>query len=71
MPRGEAINTNLIVVGLTRPGLDPTTYRTGDEHDNRNTTDAVHIDMIDDKLKKYIFLISKKNLFLQLIAYCS
>ena len=26
--RGEATNTNFIVFGLTRPGLEPTIYRT-------------------------------------------
>jgi hypothetical protein len=38
---GEATNTNFIVFGLTRPGIDPTIYRTRDEHANHYTTDAV------------------------------
>ena len=38
---GEATNTNFIVFGLTRPGLEPTIYRTGGEHANPNATDAV------------------------------
>ena len=39
--RGEATNINFIVFGLTRSGLEPTTYRTQGEHANRYTTDAV------------------------------
>ena len=38
---GEATNTNCIVFGLTRPELEPTIYRTRDEHANHNTTDTV------------------------------
>jgi hypothetical protein len=38
---GEATNTNFIVFGLTRPGLDPTIYHTRGEHANHYTTDAV------------------------------
>ena len=38
---GEATNTNFIVFGLTRPGLEPTIYRTRGEHDNYYATDAV------------------------------
>jgi hypothetical protein len=38
---GEATNTNFIVFGLTRPGLEPTIYRTPDEHNNHYATDAV------------------------------
>jgi hypothetical protein len=33
-------NTNVIVIGFTRPWLEPTIYRTQDEH--ANTNDAVH-----------------------------
>ena len=29
---GEAVNTNFIVIGLTRPGLEPTIYRTRGKH---------------------------------------
>jgi hypothetical protein len=43
MLSGEATNTNFIVVGLTRPGLEPTIYHTQDEHTNYYTTDAVKI----------------------------
>jgi hypothetical protein len=38
---GEATNTNFKVFGLTRPGLEPTIYRTRGEHANHYTTDAV------------------------------
>jgi hypothetical protein len=40
---GEATNTNLIVVGLTRSGLEPTIYHNRGEHANNYTTDAVVI----------------------------
>jgi hypothetical protein len=39
--RGEATNTNFIVLGLTRPGIEPTIYRTRGEHTNHYATDAV------------------------------
>ena len=39
---GEATHINFIVFGLTRPGLEPTIYRTRGEHANHYTTDAVH-----------------------------
>ena len=38
---GEATNTNFIIFALTRSRLEPTIYRTRDEHANPNTTDAV------------------------------
>ena len=38
---GEATNSNSIVFGLTRLGLEPTIYRTQDQHANHYTTDAV------------------------------
>jgi hypothetical protein len=41
MLSGEATNTNFIVFGLTRSGLEPTIYRTRGEHANHCTTDAV------------------------------
>ena len=34
---------NFKVFGLTRPGLEPTNYRTRGEHPNHYATDAVHI----------------------------
>ena len=40
---GEATNTNLIVFGLTRSGLEPTIYRTQGEHANHYATDVVQL----------------------------
>ena len=40
---GEATNTNVIVLGLTRSGLEPTIYRTRGEHANHYTINAVQI----------------------------
>ena len=40
---GEATNTNFKVFGLTRPGLEPTIYRTRGEHANHYATDVVYI----------------------------
>jgi hypothetical protein len=37
----EATNTNFIVFGFTLPWLEPTMYRTGNEHANHYATDAV------------------------------
>ena len=39
MLTGEATNTNFIDFGLTWSGLEPTIYRTRDEHANHYTTD--------------------------------
>ena len=41
MLSGEATNTNFIIFGLTRSGLELTIYRTQGEHANHYTTDAV------------------------------
>jgi hypothetical protein len=38
---GEAADTNFIVFGLTRPGLETTIYSTRGEHANHNATDVV------------------------------
>ena len=43
MLSGEATNTNFIIFGLARPGLETTIYRTQGEHDNHYATDAVDI----------------------------
>ena len=40
MLSGEATNTNFIVFGLTRPGIDPTIYRNRGEHANNHTNDT-------------------------------
>ena len=39
----EATNINFKVFGLTRPGLEPTFYRTQGKHANYYTTDAVQL----------------------------
>jgi hypothetical protein len=46
---GEATHTNFIFLGLTRPGLEPTIYRTRGEHDNHYTTDDVELSKKKDK----------------------
>jgi hypothetical protein len=40
---GEATNTNFVVFGFTRPGLEPPIYRSRGEHANHYTNDEVHI----------------------------
>jgi hypothetical protein len=40
---GEAANTNCIVFGLTRSGLEPTIYPTRGEHANQYATDAAKL----------------------------
>jgi hypothetical protein len=37
----EATNTNFIIFGLTRPGLEPTIYHNPGEHANHYNTDVV------------------------------
>jgi hypothetical protein len=62
---GEATNTNVIVVGLTLPGLKRTIYRTRGEHANNYTTDMVSMKWIIwkernvDKYQKQIATKSK------------
>jgi hypothetical protein len=41
MLRKEATNTNCLVIGLTKPGLEPTIYRTRGKHANYYATDAL------------------------------
>jgi hypothetical protein len=41
MLSGEATNTNFIVFGSTRSGLEPTIYHTRGKHANHYITDAV------------------------------
>jgi hypothetical protein len=40
---GEATNINIIVFGLTRPGLEPTIYRYRGVHANNYSIDVVHL----------------------------
>jgi hypothetical protein len=42
---GEATNTNFMIFGLTRPGIEPTIYRIRDEHANHYTTNAVYFEL--------------------------
>jgi hypothetical protein len=49
---GEATNTNLIVFGLTRQGLEPMIYRTRDEYANHYIIDAVIYD--DDAIRQNV-----------------
>ena len=39
----ETTDTNFIDFDFTRPRLESTIYRTGSEHANHYTTDAIHI----------------------------
>jgi hypothetical protein len=57
---GEATNTNLIVFGLTRPGLEPTIYHTRGEHANHYATDAVWW----KKEEKFNYTCTTKHTFL-------
>jgi len=49
---GEATNTNFIVFGLTRSGIEPTTYCTRGEHTNHYITDAVQLQLPNEKGQK-------------------
>jgi hypothetical protein len=42
---GEGTNTNFIVFGLTRPGLESTIYRNQGDHSNHYAAVAVHLEM--------------------------
>jgi hypothetical protein len=56
---GEATNTNFKIFGLTRPGLEPTIYRTRDEHTNYNATGAAVLNTcIKPKILKLVFVAS-------------
>jgi hypothetical protein len=52
MLSGKAPNTNFIVFGLTRSGLEPTIYRTRVEHANHYTSDAVDNIYIEREKKR-------------------
>jgi hypothetical protein len=53
---GEATNTNFIVFVLTRPGLEPTIYRTRGKHANHYATDAVLNGTISTLFMKLLYL---------------
>jgi len=48
----EATSTDVIVIGLFGPGLEPTIYPTRSEHLCHNNTDAIKI-MLKHKIKSY------------------
>ena len=54
---GEATNTNFIIFGLTRPGLEPTIYRTRGEHANHYATDTVFGSFVR---KREFYCVNKK-----------
>jgi hypothetical protein len=43
----------ILVFGLTRPGLEPTIYRTRDEHANYYTTDVVKSSINNKDINKH------------------
>ena len=59
MISGEATNTNFIIFGLIRSGLEPTIYRTGGEPANHYATDAVQILENSDSLKDFFKIESR------------
>ena len=56
MLSGKATNTNFIVFGLTRPGLEPMIYCTLGEHANHYITDADWFKMCLVLYNKYIYM---------------
>ena len=56
----KATNTNVIVFGLTRSGLEPTIYRTRGEHANHYTTDAVTTNRAYSQSKMCVILTATK-----------
>ena len=64
MLSGEATNTNFIVVGVTRPGLEPAISRTREEHVNHYATDVVVLSRrpVKDGKTRNRFKISGKDL---------
>ena len=75
MVSGEATNTNFIIFDLTRPGLEPTIYRTWGKHANHYATDAVLKIWRFPKvviMKIYNFIIKEEKLvYCQLTALLS
>jgi hypothetical protein len=73
MLRGEATNTNFIVFGFTRPGLEPTIYRTRGEHAKLYAPHAVNEKktgkclLVLDKIKQYWFKVLPVPVFLYLL----
>ena len=69
---GEATNTNFIIFGLTQTGLEPTIYRTRNEHTNHYATDAIHtIKMLQDQMyEKYLLFIFDFSKEFDLVLKC-
>ena len=67
MISGEAINTNFIVFGLTRPDVELTIYRTRGEHANHYANDAVvhgiDILLMIQSLICIIYIVSFLNIY--------
>jgi hypothetical protein len=51
---GEETNTNFLVFGMTRPGLELTIYCTRGEHANHYITDAVFV--VTEKLEDFLII---------------
>ena len=61
----DAATTNFIVFGLTRPGLEPTIYRTRDEHANHYPTDVVFLWHYFKSLKHILIYSPEKQISLK------
>ena len=70
MLSGEATNTDFIVFGLNRPGLEPTIYRTGGEKATHYTTGAAVLQYIV-KLIEYCSRVNKSILLGKFVSYYS
>ena len=60
----ETTNTNSIVFGLTRSGLEPTIYRTLGEHVNHYTTDVVQNHGKNKNYRSFYMFSTKTNRYL-------
>ena len=62
--------TQLEIFGLTQPGLEPTSYRSRDEHANHYTTDAVWSSFQNFCLSSWIGQLLRKCQFLNWCQAC-
>ena len=67
MLSGETTNTNVIVFGLIRPGLDPTIYSTRGEHANHYIT-AIQLSTMVNSLSDSEITNKSTHSFLYLIV---
>ena len=69
MLSGEVTQIPILVFGLTRPGLEPTIYRTRGEHANHYATDAVTTVYMNPKncvrVSKYVHTVSPEYIIKQ------